>query len=395
MTDDPRGFPTRAIHGSGGTPEGPLGEPVFLSSAWRFRTVDELARANAGLYKSSEYYTRYGNPNLAAFEERMAQLEETEASLAFSSGMAAISAVFLAYLKPGARLLVQSETYGGTSALIEELIIPWGVDVKPVALDDLPRLDDNTAAGAKLLYTESPTNPLCRIADLSAISKICKKLGIVHACDATFASPVNQRTHALGVDLVIQSATKYIGGHSDLLGGTVSGTRRALAPVETLRRRTGAVPDPAQAWRMQRSLATLALRVKRQNANAVAIAQFLSQCKEIEKVYYPGLQSHRDYDLACRQMGGFGGIVTFDVAGGEPCARAFAEALRCIAIAPSLGGVESTICPPIHTSHAHLSAEARRACGISEGALRLSVGIEDEADLLADLRRGLRAVSNC
>ncbi|MFN0207423.1 MAG: trans-sulfuration enzyme family protein [Planctomycetota bacterium] len=392
MSESP-GFITNSVHGAGGAAEGPVSTPVYNSSTYRFRTIAELAAANAGKYKSNEFYTRYGSPNLQIFEDRLARVERTETSLALSSGMAAISAVAFAYLRPGSHLIAQSEIYGGTLAFIREVLIPWGVRATFVKISDFPNLDRYCSGGVHLIFTETPTNPHCRIVDLQAVSKISKKHGAIHACDATFASPWNQNTHSLGVDLVIQSATKYIGGHSDLLGGTVAGTRLHIAPVEKIRKRTGAVPDPEQVWRMERSLKTLALRVSKQNENAMAIAHFLASQQKIERVYYPGIVSHPDHQLAKQQMTGFGGIVTFDVRGGERAATRFAEALKLVAIAPSLGGVESLICPPIHTSHASLTPEQREESGISGGMLRLSVGIEDIHDLLEDLKLGLQAVS--
>jgi cystathionine gamma-synthase len=285
------------------------------------------------------------------------------------------------------------DLYGGTLELFRETLVPWGVELALVAIEPDGELERECRKGAGLVYVETPTNPLCRIVDLRRARAAAELARAPLACDATFASPWNQATLACGADLSIQSATKYLGGHSDLLGGSVAGSASLLARIAQIRKRTGSVPDPEQAWRLERSLKTLALRMERQNASALAVARFLEQQPAIERVHYPGLEGHPDHALARRQMRAFGGIVTFDVAGGEPAARRFAEALRRIAIAPSLGGVETLICPPIHTSHARVPPAERRQSGITEGSLRLSVGVEDVEDLIDDLKRGLAAAT--
>jgi len=377
------------VHGPRPPQEGPIASSIVPASTFRFRTIAELAAANAGEARHDSFYTRYGNPNFTALEARVADLEGAEASLVFSTGMAAIAAVATTFLRPGTRLVATSDLYGGTIALFRELLAPWGVEV--VFTSDAADLERACRGGAALVYVETPTNPLCRIVDLRRARDAARIAGAPLACDATFASPVNQATIAGGADLSIQSATKYLGGHADLMGGTVAGSAALIAKIERVRRKTGGIPDPEQAWRIERSLKTLPLRVERQNSNALALARFLEGRRGIERVWHCGLPSHPDHEIARRQMRGFGGMLSFDVAGGEPAARRFAEALQTIAIAPSLGGVETLVSPPIHTSHASMPLDERRRAGIADGTLRLSVGVEDVEDLVADLARGLAA----
>jgi cystathionine gamma-synthase len=386
------GAGTRAVHGTQHKKAGPVATPVHTSATYRFDNIRDLAEANAGRERKDSFYSRYGNVNFSAVEDRVASLEGAEASLVFASGMAAITSVMLTFLKPGARLLALSEIYGGTVAMIRDVLIPWGASVELLDLGDRAGWEREAARGAAIVYIESPTNPLCHVADLSWFAQIAKKAKALLVCDATFASPINQQTIALGADLSLHSATKYLGGHSDLLGGVVSGARPLIERLELTRRRTGCVADPEQAWRLERSLKTLHLRVTQQNATALAIAQFLEKRPEIERVHYPGLPSHPHHALAKKQMKGFGGMLAFDLKAGVRAARRFAEALRVVAIAPSLGGVESLISPPVHTSHHFLSPEERKNLGIEDGSLRLSVGAEDPADLLRDLERGFDAL---
>ncbi|MBI3820124.1 MAG: aminotransferase class I/II-fold pyridoxal phosphate-dependent enzyme [Planctomycetes bacterium] len=391
--EQPRhGFETSAIHGDGGAREGPVSPSIVTASTFRFSSVEDLALANAGKIRKDRFYLRYGSPNLTSVEERVSALEGSEASLLFASGMAAISAVAFALLRPGSRMIVQREIYGGTLSFVRDVLIPWGVAVEFVSIHERGAFESACSRKADLIFTETPTNPLCRIADLRDISKQAARAGALHACDATFASPYNQKTLALGADLVVQSATKYLGGHSDLLGGTVAGSAALVARIETIRRRMGAVPDAQLAWRLERSLKTLAVRVERQNRSAFEIAQFLSAHPKIEKVYYPGLPSHPDHVLARSQMSGFGGMLAFDVRGGEPTARKFVNSLELIAIAPSLGGVETLISPPMHTSHASIPPEERRRAGISDGSLRLSVGLESLEDIVSDLTKAFLSI---
>lgn len=363
--------------------------PIVTSSTFRFGTVRELAAANDGLERADEFYGRYGNPTVRAAERKVAELERTESALLFASGMAAISAVVLAVCRPGARLVSNAQVYGGARALFREFLETWGVDVALVPLGDYSALERACSRGAALVYVETPANPLCRLVDLARVREIASRAGALLACDATFASPVNQCTSQFGVDFTIQSATKFLGGHSDLLAGTVAGTARALEPVELLRRRLGAIVDPELASRLERSLKTLELRVVRQSESALALARFLERHPAVERVHYPGLPDHPDHALARRQMRAFGGMLSFDVRGGEAAAVRVAESVRRIALAPSLGGIESLLSPPVHTSHAGLTDAQLAEVGISRATLRLSVGLEPPAELMADLDQAL------
>lgn len=393
MKGERPGYRTRAVHGSRLAGDGPLSTPVHHASTYGFKKLSDLADANAGRARADSFYSRYGNVNTTSVEDHVASLEGAEGALLFASGMAAISAVLFTFLRPGARLLAISELYGGTIACVRDVLVPWGVEAVLIDLDDRSRFEDEARRGAAMIYVESPTNPLCRIAELPWFSRLATGSGALLVCDATFASPVNQETLQLGADLVVQSATKLLGGHSDLLAGTVAGARRLLSPLEHYRRCTGAVADPEQAWRLERSLKTLPLRVEAQNASALAIARHLETRQEVERVHYPGLPSHRDHALAARQMRGFGNVVTFDLRGGEAAASRFVEALERFALAPSLGGVESLVSPPALTSHASVPAVERERIGVRAGSLRLSVGVEDVEDLLADLDRAFNALA--
>lgn len=392
MDPNQRGLSTEAVHGARTALSGPLASAIHPSSTYRYRTLDELAAANAGTVHADTFYLRYGHPNLTAVEERVAALEGAERALVLSSGMAAISAVSFTFLSPGTRLVALREIYGGTFAFFRDVLARWGVEVIFVGLDDRDSFERECQRGAALVYVETPTNPRCRIVDLAAAKRIAANCGALLVCDATFASPVNQSTLARGADLVVQSATKYLGGHSDLLCGTVAGARSLVDRVEVFRRRTGSVPDPEQSWRLERSLKTVALRVARQSESALVLARFLTAQPEVLQVHYPGLASHPDHALAREQMRAFGGMLSFEFRGGEAAARRFAESLGLVGIAASLGGIESTVCPPAQTSHAALSRGEREKLGISAGLLRLSVGIEDPEDLIADLERGFAAL---
>lgn len=392
MSENTPRFETQAIHGRGRGGEGPVAAPIVASATYRFNTIEDLSLANDGKARGDQFYTRYGSPNLTSVEERLTALEGGERSLMFTSGMAAITAAFFAFLRPGARIVAQKEIYGGTYALIQELFVPWGVKADFVSIEERGGFEKACLQKADVVYTETPANPLCKIVNLKEVSAAAARAGAIHVCDATFASPYNQKTLQFGVDVVLHSATKYLGGHSDILAGAAIGPFDLIAKIEKIRRRTGAVPDPELSWRLERSLKTLALRVEQQNRAALVISQFLSTQQKIENVYYPGLPSHPDHEIARRQMTGFGGMLAFDVRGGEPGARRFADALKIIAIAPSLGGVESLISSPLRTSHAMISADERRRQGITDGTLRLSCGAENINDLLDDIKQALAFV---
>jgi cystathionine gamma-lyase len=378
----PHGLATRALHvGQGPDPAtGAVVVPMHLATTF--------AQESPGRHKGFEY-SRSGNPTRGNLEECLASLEGASHGLAFASGLAATAAVML-LLDPGDHVVFTEDVYGGTFRLFDKVFQRYGLSF--TAVDPT---DPETVAGAmtdrtRLVWLESPTNPLLRIVDLDAVSELVHGAGALVAIDSTFASPVLQRPLELGADLVVHSSTKYLGGHSDVLGGAVLTSDDSLA--ERLRfhqNAVGAVPSPFDCWLLLRGLKTLQLRVHRQCENALAIARWLEGQDAVVQVYYPGLESNPGHVLARRQMGGyFGGVVSFEVSSGD-AARAFLERLRVFTLAESLGAVESLAESPAMMTHASIPEETRTRVGVSDGLLRLSVGIEDVDDLLADLEQAL------
>jgi len=384
---------TTAVHGGApeGAGEGPLSPPLVRASTWRFASLDDLTRASGDPDRG--FYARYGGPDFARVEARHAALHGAERSLFFASGMAALSALLLGLCRSGGRVVAQREVYGGTKRLLGELARRWGLDVRFVDARD-PAALAAALPGASLCLVESPSNPLLSVLDLRAVGMRCREAGVLLAVDATFQGPSDLLPLLLGADLVMESATKSLGGHSDLLAGFVAGGARVLDAVETARRVFGGVAAPDVAWLLERSLKTLPLRTARQAQTALHLAGRLEADPRVLDVRHPGLSSHPDAPLlrtlaeACGRPGGVG-LVAFRVRGGPAAARAALERLRLIANAPSLGGVETLASLPALTSHAALSPEERAAAGIRDDHVRLSVGVEDPEDLWADLDRAL------
>jgi cystathionine gamma-lyase len=382
VPNKPHGLATRALHvGQGPDPAtGAVVVPMHLATTF--------AQESPGRHKGFEY-SRSGNPTRGNLEECLASLEGASHGLAFASGLAATAAVML-LLDPGDHVVFTEDVYGGTFRLFDKVFQRYGLSF--TAVDPT---DPETVAGAmtdrtRLVWLESPTNPLLRIVDLDAVSELVHGAGALVAIDSTFASPVLQRPLELGADLVVHSSTKYLGGHSDVLGGAVLTSDDSLA--ERLRfhqNAVGAVPSPFDCWLLLRGLKTLQLRVHRQCENALAIARWLEGQDAVVQVYYPGLESNPGHVLARRQMGGyFGGVVSFEVSSGD-AARSFLERLRVFTLAESLGAVESLAESPAMMTHASIPEETRTRVGVSDGLLRLSVGIEDVDDLVADLEQAL------
>jgi cystathionine beta-lyase/cystathionine gamma-synthase len=335
-------------------------------------------------------YTRYGNnPNQVDIAKKYAMLEGAEAALFLASGMAATALAHLAMLRPGDHLVSSSWIYGGTRKLFDEEFGRLGISVSYVA-PDVPRawrqaLRPNTRA----IFVETPTNPTMRIIDLEPIARIARHDGIGLLVDATFASPMNFRPLEHGADVVITSATKYLNGHSDVIAGAVAGSNSVIEEVVRLMKLWGASIDPHSAWLIDRGLRTLGVRMERHNTNGLAIAAWASSHPAIARVHYPGLPSHPDHALAARLLGGFGGMLGLELTGGAPAAERMLNRLQLIAHAPSLAGVESLVSEPRLTSHRALGAEGRAAMGIPDGFLRISCGLEDPDDLIADLEQAL------
>jgi methionine-gamma-lyase len=377
---------TVAVHA--GAPQGanaPLTTPIVQTTTFRFESsaqVQDYARGDGGLFM----YSRDENPTVRAAEEAVAQLEGAESAILFGSGMGAMTTALLGVLSGGDEVVTASALYGGTYKLLRDVLSRFGVRMRPVLPERLA--DEVAARPAAACVFESPTNPTLRIVDAAQVAAACQRAGTVSIIDSTFGPPVLQRPLESGVDVVMHSATKYLNGHSDHLLGVLAGSRERMEPLRLLARRLGAAVDPQAAYDLLRGLKTFPLRITRQCENATRIARWLSDHPAVKRVWYPGLESHPDHALARRQMSAFGGMVTFTLGEKGPAFR-FWDRLKLVARAASLGGVESLASLPILFSHTGYSADELAAAGVDEGMVRLSVGLEDADDLIADLQQAL------
>ena len=338
------------------------------------------------------HYTRYGNtPNATVVQRRMAALERSEASLVLASGMGATSCAMLALLRPGDHLVTSSWLYGGTRNLFAKEFPMLGIEVSFVDPAETRGWRRSLRPNTRALFLESPVNPTTRVLDMHLLRSLSQEEGLALVIDSTFASPINFRAMEHGADVVIHSGTKYLNGHHDAMCGVVCGTQPVIDEVRQKMMMWGQVPDPFAVWLLERGLKTLDVRVRRQNENAMRIAQWAESCSAIDSVLYPGLESHPDHEIARTQLCGFGGMLGIVVGGGETGARRVIGRLRLFRHAPSLGGVDSLVSEPRLTSHSHMSASERAAIGIPDGFLRLSVGIEEAADLIDDLSQAVEA----
>ncbi|MHC4133389.1 MAG: trans-sulfuration enzyme family protein [Planctomycetota bacterium] len=367
-------------------PAGPLAPDLTRATTFAYASAEELRAVGAG-EADGEFYPRYGHPAARTFESAVAGLESTDGAVSFASGMATLHALLCAPLGEGAVSVVARDVYGGTSALVAEDLPRFGIEVRrfdPLSPGDLERvLDDDV----RLVHVETPTNPLCRVVDVARTAAAAHACGALLSVDATFAPPPLQRVGSLGADLVLHSATKFLGGHSDALGGVVAGAHAHLEPLEGFRRRTGGVLAPDTAWLLVRSLKTLPLRVLAASDSAARLARFLDG--KVKRVSYPGLAHHPDHDLAQRQMTGHGSLLAFEVKGGLAGATRVYDRFEVISRAVSLGGTETTALLPLHSSHAMVPANERARAGIGDGTIRLSVGLEPYEALERDLARAL------
>jgi cystathionine beta-lyase/cystathionine gamma-synthase len=382
---------TKLIHAgegidTGATPS--LTTPIYETSTFVFDSVADVEKYQAG--KLNGYlYSRYENPTVVAVEQKLAAVDGAETSLLFSSGMAAISTAFITLLKSGDEIVCCSAIYGGTFHIIEDLLPKLGITHRFVSIDDLKDPSKVIGPKTKIVWFESPINPTLRCIDVRTVAAACRKAGVLAGMDNTFASPVNQPVLSMGIDLSMQSCTKYLNGHSDVTGGVLSGSQALMAPIAKMRRLLGGIIDPLPAFALGRGMKTMPLRVAQHNANAMTIAQFLEGHPGIERVYHPGLASHPDHAIAKGQMSGFGGMVTIDVKGGKDGAYRVFDKLKVIKRAASLGGVESICSLPILTSQYGLTDEELVKAGVSKGMIRISIGLEDSADLIDDLDQAL------
>jgi len=378
-----RGLSTTAVHGviHRRAEWSPVAPAIVQSSTY----INPVGSDEPVLYAGD------GNtPTQLAVAQKYAALEGAEAAVVVASGMAATALAHLAVLRPGDHLISSRWIYGGTQRLFDEELARFGIGITYVSPDE-PRLwRKSVRKETRAIFVETPTNPLIRVVDLQPILKIAKEFGLALLVDGTFASPMNFRPLEHGADVVITSATKYLNGHSDVIAGAVAGSASFVDEVSRLMRLWGQAIDPFAAWLLDRGLRTLSVRIERHNANGLAVAQWAAKQKWIDKVHYPGLRAHPDHTVAARVLGGFGGMIGLQLSGGPPAAERFLSRLRVVIHAPSLAGVESLISEPRLTSHVHLSPEQRATLGFPDGFVRLSCGIEDADDIIADLEQAGR-----
>ncbi len=363
--------------------------PIFQSVAYGYPDVDawmDVAQGRA----PGHIYSRNTNPTLHAFEEKIRILEGAAAATSFASGMAAISNLLFALLKPGDRVVSVKDTYGGTSRLFMDFLPRMNIACTLCDTEDYEAIEAEIAKGCNLLYLETPTNPTLKVLDIARLSAAGKRVGAIVAVDNTFATPINQSPLQIGADVVVHSASKFLGGHADVLGGALCGRADLVQTVFAFREITGAALDPHAAYLLLRGMKTLALRVRHQNESALSIARFLTAQPQVERVYYPGLETHTHHDVARQQMRGYGGMLSFALKGGWDAAKACLAKLRYAHRAANLGAVETIAGVPATTSHVEVSQEGRAQLGIPEGLIRYSVGIEDTQDLIEDLRGSLK-----
>lgn len=362
--------------------------PVVHSVSFGYQDI-ETWHAVALEKEEGHIYSRNTNPTVRAFEDKVKELEGAEAATSFSSGMAAISNIFGTFLRPGDRIVSIKDSYGGTNKLFTEFLPPMGIEVCLCDTTNYEEIEAEVAKGCKMLYLETPTNPTVKITDISRLATAGKAVGALVVVDNTFATPINQNPLQQGADIVLHSASKFLGGHADALGGVACGNKELVKKIYHFREINGASLAPMDAYSLLRGMKTLSLRVERQNESALKIATFLQQHPMIDAVNYPGLETHVHHDVAKKQMRGFGGMLSFSVKGGLDAIKIFLPKLQYAHMAANLGCVETVVGPPVVTSHVECTDEERAAAGIPEGLVRYSTGIEDVNDLIADLEQAL------
>lgn len=383
---------TLAVH-AGVEPARQLGAvspPVYQTVSFVAADTAELEAINSGARKGF-VYSRLRNPTVMAAEAKIAALEEAESAVVFASGMAAIDAALGPLLSAGDRMVALADIYGGSYALFSKILPARGIEVVWSRSAEPDAVAALLGKGCTVLYVETPTNPLVRVVDIAAMAEISREAGARLVVDGTLAGPSLQRPLALGADLVVHSASKYLNGHGDVIAGAVVGARAATRAVRAYQHTVGSILDPMGAWLLQRGLSTYPLRMRQHNENGLTVARFLDAHPGVRRVHYPGLADHPQHALACRQMQGFGGLLSFEVDGGADAARRVVDRCRLCAIGPSVGGIESLISQPANTSHYSVPPEIRREMGIADNLVRLSVGIEAAEDICADLAQALEA----
>jgi len=369
---------------------GPLATPIYQTSTFEVTDNEQQLRATP----TDMFYTRYGNPTHTVAEQAIAELEGADKALLFASGMNAITTSIFALLQSGDHIVAQRDIYGGATKFFGQWLPKLGIETTFVDTTEYDQHERAIRQNTKLLYVESPTNPLARVIDLKKIVAIARRHNLITMIDSTFATPINCKPAEFGIDLIMHSGTKYYGGHSDLIAGVVAGRADLIDKIHSTRTTLGGCMDPHAAWLLLRGIKTLVVRVQRQNENALRVAEFLAQHPSVRRVHYPFLENNPQRALAMEQMRGGGGIVSFEVEGTGEDARKLTEALNLFTLAPSLGGVDSLVSIPVLTSHAMIPAEHRAKMGITEQLIRLSVGIESADDLIADLSQALAKVGS-
>jgi cystathionine gamma-synthase len=391
-------FSTRAVHAGEerAKPYHTLTTPIVQTSTFTFAdtadVVDYQEKRLNGSDKERTEYGRYGNPTVAAAERKLADLDGGQAALLFSSGMAAVTVTLLSALSAGDHVVMTSDCYRRTRQLLTQFLSRYDVTATQVRVGDYEALEAAIQPNTRLILSESPTNPYLRVVDVPRLVEIARRHGLRTIIDSTFATPINQRPLEFGVDLVLHSATKYLGGHNDLLAGVAVGSEAMIAVLRETQNMVGALCDPHTAYLLLRGLKTLELRVARQNETGLKVAHFLESHPSVRRVYYPGLPSHPDYPVAREQMGGFGGVVSFELEADLETTGRFVDALQIPYIGPSLGGTESLVIQVAVSTYYDMSCEERAALGISDSLVRLAVGIECAEDLIADLAHALDQV---
>lgn len=383
---------TDAVHCGEKTWLGSVTTPIAFSSTFVFKDMKEVLAY--GQSQAPHYeYGRYGNPTREAAEKKLAALEGAERCVLFDSGMSAVTATILSLCEQGKHLVITDDAYKQTLSFVTKVAPRFGISSTVVPMGNYRALEDAIRDNTVMIISESPTNPYLNIADVDEVVRIARHRGVLSVIDATFATPYNQRPLGQGVDIVIHSATKYLSGHNDVLGGAVLGSAAVTEPIYQWRRVTGGIVDPMSCYLLIRGLKTFGLRMDRLNRTAQQVAEFLSRHPRVRRVYYPGLASHRHHEIARRQMRGFGAVVTFEIDGGLEEALGFMDRLRLCLLAPSLGGPETLITHPATMSYYKETREQRYQLGIIDEMIRLSVGLEDPQDIIEDLERGLGALA--
>jgi cystathionine gamma-synthase len=387
------GFSTRAVHAGEAREKAgnAVTTAIFQTATYVFRDSHELVDYMEGNIEREEY-GRYGNPTQRAVERKLAALDGGEAALLFSTGMCAITTTLLAMLGRGSHLVLTEDGYRRTRQFCRTLLHRLGIECTFVETGNYEALEASIRPTTRLIFSESPTNPHLRVMDLERLAAIGRERNVKIAIDSTFATPYNQRPLDFGIDLVIHSATKYLGGHNDLMAGVVVGSRGLVSAIRDMQAMLGGITDPHTAYLLLRGLKTLGIRLRKQNENGITVARFLEGHPRVRRVYYPGLSSHPDYKVACEQMKGFGGVVSFEIDGDMKTTSTFIDRLHIPYIAPSLGGVETLIEQPALMSYFEMTSEDRAAIGIADQLVRLSLGVEDADDLVADLEQALTSI---